>query len=64
MANIIIHAKSTFPILAASVFVVLAIGTAQNNAELINFGNQLFNVLIVGVVATTFLINDSKTSRK
>ena len=35
MVNINLHAKSTFPILAVAVFVVLSIGTAQNNADLL-----------------------------
>ena len=63
MVNITLHANSTFKILAATVFVVLSVGTVQNNAELIQFGEHLFNILIFGVIATTFIINDSKPSR-
>ena len=64
MTKINIYAKSTLPILAASVFVVLLLGTTQNNVELINFGKQLFNTLIVGVVLVTAIRSDSKKSRK
>ena len=63
MVNINLHAKSTFPILAVAVFVVLSIGTAQNNADLLQLGNDLFMAVLVGVIAVTLIRSDSKSSR-
>ena len=64
MAKINIFAKSSLSILATSVLVVLTIGASQNNASLIQLGDDLFKTVLVGVVLVTAIRSDSKKSHK
>ena len=64
MVNITLDARSSLSILAVSVFVVLSVGTTQNNIELIQLGNDMFKMLVFAIIAVTIIINDSKKSRK
>ena len=64
MAKINILAKSPLSILATSVLVVLAIGASQNNASLIQLGDDLFKTAIVGVAIVAAIQSDSKKSRR
>ena len=64
MANITLDARSSLSILAVSVFVVLSVGTTQNNIELIQLGNDMFKMLVFAIIAVTIIINGSKKTRK
>lgn len=57
MIDIKLNAKSALSILAATAFVVMLIGSSQNNYDLVQMGYNIVTKLIVAIIVVTMVIN-------